>query len=298
MPESPIVARRCLGMSLRAARLAAKVKPDVAERAIQVGASMLSKIEYGRRGIKARHVTALSQLYQLDQETTDELMTLAIKAEAPAWWTAYRVREHYTYYVGMETAADLVQTYEQIFVPGLLQTEDYARTLEQADGPDQISPVEVERATGLRRARQARLSTTDHPLAVDAVVAEPALRWLVGGPKVMSDQLEHLIRLSKQDNITIRVLPYTAGAHQSMRGPYSLLRFHDTPELDLVYLEQHWRGDYLERPEQIEGFAAAHTELHHRAMGVVESRRWMRNLANDLACGTSETSGNPQKESE
>ena len=267
-------------MLLRDDRLAAGVELAAVQEALKLGASMVSKLEYGRRGIKASHVKTLAKLYRLDDETTRSRIDLAISAEAPAWWSPYRVPEHYQQYVGLETGADKVRTFELVYVPGLFQTEDYARA-SHARSPRQMSDVEIARSTGLRRARQARLHTKDHPLKVDAIISEAALRCMVGGPEVMAAQALHLAELSRSKNITIHVLPGQVH-HEAMFGPYSLVTFAEMPDLDTVYLE-HYRGLYLERPEQVGEFKQTHESLRKRAMGIEETRTWLVNLASDLS---------------
>lgn len=282
MPASPVIHRRILGTRLRAARTAAGVDTTDAEKHLGVGRSMLAKMELGRRGVKLGHLITLTELYRLSKEETDELLFLAAQADAPAWWTIYRVPDHYAHYIGLETAADRLLGYEPTFVPGLLQTEDYARAIEEAS-PDENTAINIERATGLRHARQARINTGENPLRIDVVVSEPALHWEVGGPKVMARQVDHLVRMSEQDHVAIRVLPFNTGAHPAMRGPYCLLRFDAYPELDTVYLEQHYRSDYLERPEQVRTFVGIHDDLRRRSLDPDATRTWLRNLSSALS---------------
>lgn len=278
---SPIADRRLLGDRLTRAREAAGVGRDDAARHIKRSAALLSRIEHGRVGIEAAHVQRLAKLYDLDDEATQELVNFSISSGERGWWVPYGVPDHLRDYVGLETVADELLTYEQVHIPALLQTEAYARAIQAGASAEPQSVVSVEKIAGLRRARQARLAD-EPPLRVDAVIAETALAWMVGGPQVMAEQIRHLIAASRQRYITIRVLMANTGAHPAMSGAYSLLRFRENPRLDTVYLE-HWRGTYLEEDSQVKTYVATHDLLRRRAMGVEDSRRWLATVADDLS---------------
>jgi transcriptional regulator with XRE-family HTH domain len=243
-------ARLVLGARLRGLREAAGISPEEAGQAIRGSRSKISRLEHGRTGFKARDIADLLAYYGVS-DTTEcaTLLELAEHANADSWWQAYGdvVPAWLEQYLDMEQAACLIRAYEAQYVPGLLQTGDYARALLRSATPA-APEAEIERRAELRLLRQEVLHSPD-PARLWVVIDEAALRRPVGGMGVMRDQIARLIEASSLPNVRIQVLPLSAGGHAAGGGSVSLLRFPQSELPDVVYLEQVLTAVYLSRPE-------------------------------------------------
>jgi transcriptional regulator with XRE-family HTH domain len=229
---------------------------------IRASESKISRLELGRVGFKDRDIADLLELYGVeDAEQRDALVSLAREANSPGWWHAYDdvVPNWFQTFVGLEEAATLIRSYEIQFLPGLLQTEAYARAVVSSGSPS--SPVsEVERRVNLRIARQAILHRPSPP-HFWAVVDEAALHRPIGGNKVMREQVEHLLTLMSLPNVTLQVMPFRFGGHAGDGGAFTILRFPE-PELpDVVYVEQMVSAYYLDKREYVERYATTMDRL-------------------------------------
>jgi len=261
-PESgPTVLRILLGSQLRKLREEKGISRDDAGYKIRASGSKISRLELGRVGFKLRDVEDLLTLYGVtDKRTRTALVSLARQANTPGWWHKYGdvLPDWFQVYVGLEEAVTLIRTYEVQFVPGLLQTEEYVRAV--AAGPTSASQEEIERRVRLRMTRQALLTRPNAP-KLWAVIDEAALRRPVGGREVMRGQIERLIEATKQPNVTLQVLPFSAGSHSGEAGAFTVLRFPD-PELpDIIYLEQLTSALYLDKQDDAERYLEAMERL-------------------------------------
>ncbi|GGV26566.1 transcriptional regulator [Actinomadura cremea] len=248
----PTVLRMLVGAQLRRHREAAGISTEAAGYEIRGSHSKISRMELGRVGFKERDVADLLTLYGVTgSDVREPLLALAEHANQPGWWQPYGdvVPGWFEPYLGLEQGAVLIRMYEVQTVPELLQTEDYARALLRARHPE-APQEEIDRRVELRMERRRVFARPD-PLRLWAVIDEAALRRAVGGPRVLRDQLRHLIEMAGRTNITVQVLPFAAGGHAAEGGPVSLLRFAE-PELpDVVYLEQLTGALYPDRPSEI-----------------------------------------------
>lgn len=260
-----------MAAELRRLRKAAGITLEEAAHHLDVTHSTLSRVETGHAGIRPPYVESLLRLYGVDEAERDALIKLAREARQRGWWQAYSdvLSADYSSYVGFETEATSIHTYEPQTIPGLLQTEPYARALTRAQEPD-FSPDEVEPRVKLRMERQARLDGEDS-VRFWAILGEAALRYEVGGPEVMREQLERLLDAAEPPNVTIQVLPFAIGAHPGMFGPFVVLSFADFP--DTVYMEHLTRSLYLEEEEEIERYRLVFEHLRAVAVSPEESRK-------------------------
>jgi hypothetical protein len=238
VPESTVL-RMLVGAQLRRLREASLITCGAAGVAIRGSHSKISRLEAGRTRFKARDVADLLTLYGVcDEADRAAVLSMAEQASAPPWWHDYAdvVPPWFEAYLGLESAASIIRTYEVQFVPGLLQTEDYARAVIQL-GHHDASYAEIERRVGLRMRRQ-RLLSGPHPPRLWAVIDEAALRRPIGGPGVMRAQIEHLIAMAGHPHIAIAIIPFSTGGHSAAGGPMTILRFPEDEIPDLVYLEQ------------------------------------------------------------
>jgi transcriptional regulator with XRE-family HTH domain len=244
-----------VGAQLRRLRTDMGLTREEAGEAIRASEWKIHRLENGQVGFKERDIIDLLDRYGVtDPDEVDELLTLAREANVPGWWQHYGdvLPQWFRTYVDLESAATLIRTYEGMFVPGLLQTDDYMRAVIRGAHLED-SAEEVGRKVRLRMARQTLL-TGEHPPRLWAVVDEAAMRRPVGGAEVMRGQLERLIEATKLPNVTLQVLPFGAGAHPAMVGSFSVLRFPDEELPDVVYLEHLTSALYLNKPEEVDQY--------------------------------------------
>jgi DNA-binding XRE family transcriptional regulator len=250
-PGGPTVRRMLVGSRLRRLRVEAGMTREEAGEAIRASEWKIHRLENGQVGFKERDVVDLLSLYGVtDPGEVAAVVGMAMDANDTGWWHQYGdvLPQWFRAYVDLEQAATIIRTYEGQFIPGLLQTDDYARAV-MIRGPDEESE-DVERRVALRAARQAAL-TRQEPPRLWAVVDEAALRRPVGSPDVMRAQLERLIEATGLPNITLQVLPFGAGAHPAMVGAFSILRFAGIDLPDVVYLEHLTGAIYLDKREDV-----------------------------------------------
>ena len=233
----PTALRILLGAHLRRLREAQGVSREDAGWEIRASESKISRMELGRVGFKERDVADLLSLYGVDDaDERDRLLTLARQANSPGWWHRYGdvLPSWFQSYLGLEASAALIRTYEVQFVPGLLQTEGYARAVVLL-GHGRARPEEIDRRVALRLQRQAILDR-DEPVQLWAVVDEAVLRRPIGGTEVMRAQLEALLEATARPNVRLQIVPFTAGGHSAAGGAYTILRFPDQELPDVVYI--------------------------------------------------------------
>jgi hypothetical protein len=222
----------------------------------------MSRLERGRVGFKERDVADLLTLYGVhDAEKRDAVLELARRANAPVWWHSYSdvVPSWFEVYVGLEDGASRIRTYELQFVPGLLQTEEYARAVTVL-GHQAAAPDEVDRRVELRLNRQRVLTRPGAP-HYWVVVDEAALRRPLGEPGVMRRQLERLIEGAMMPNVTLQVVPFMRGGHAAAGGQFSILRFAEPDLPDIVYMEQLTSAVYLDKREDVDRYLAVMEQL-------------------------------------
>jgi transcriptional regulator with XRE-family HTH domain len=240
----PTVLRLLVGAQLRRLREAQGVTADRAGYAIRGSASKISRMELGRVRFKERDVADLLTLYGVtDPIERLSILDLAREACAPGWWQPYGdlIPPWFEAYLGLEQGAAVIRCYEVQFVPGLLQTEHYARAVIRLGLPE-APDEEIERRVRLRMERQQVLTRRD-PLKFWAIIDEGALRRPFGGAAVMRDQLRHLIQMTEMPNVTVQISPFCAGGHGA-GGPVSILRLPASDLHDVVYLEQLTGASY------------------------------------------------------
>jgi hypothetical protein len=258
----PTVLRMLLGAHLRRLREARGVSREDAGWQIRSSESKISRLELGRVSFKERDVADLLTLYGLDDdEERERLMTLARDANTPGWWQRYGgvFPAWFQSYLGLESAAALIRTYEVQFVPGLLQTRDYARAVVLL-GHERATEEEIERRVDLRMTRQRTLNRPEPP-QLWVVVDEAALRRPIGGAKVLRGQIEALIKATEQPHIRLQVIPFHVGGHAAAGGAFSILRFPDQDLPDVVYIEQLTSAMYIDKREDVEHYAKAMERL-------------------------------------
>jgi transcriptional regulator with XRE-family HTH domain len=277
----PTIKRRRLGSALRRLREQAGHSTESSAAALGWSQSKVSRIETATVAVSPADVRALLDLYDVQSEELTALVDLAMEDRPPSWWRQYSevLPENFSGYLSLESEASRIFAYESEVVPGLLQTDDYARTV-LAQHPLAVMPDEVERSTQLRRARQGRLHGDD-PLHLDVVVSESALRRVVGGPAVMREQLSHLLEMAALPNVTLRILTFAAGAHPATNGSFRVLDFPDADDPRIVCLDTMVTTTYREGLREVGAFLLAHERLRGMALDPDRSGAFLRGLVKD-----------------
>ncbi|GGI81596.1 transcriptional regulator [Saccharopolyspora subtropica] len=274
---TPPVARIQLGQLLRKLREQAGKTQEAAAEALECQKPRISKIETGKATISAGDVRLLIDLYGADEATGQTVVQLAREARKRA--TA-RIPDWAQRYVALETIASAMQVYEPELVPGLLQTEDYARAITRATDPTPTEE-EVERLVVTRMERTARIHS-GNPLHLSVVLNEAVLRRPVGGAKVMADQLRYLREATELPNVTLQVLPFSAGAHVAMGSSFYILEIEHPAKATVVYVECLTSGDYVDNAAQIERFVSAFKQLQVSSSKETETAATLERAMRDL----------------
>jgi hypothetical protein len=279
LDSGPTVNRILLGTQLRRLREEAGISPQEAGAHIRASHAKISRLELGRVGFKIRDIEDLLDLYGVkDERERNAFLQMAARANERGWWSrdSDLIQGWFEMYLRLEQEAQSVRTYEAQLIPGLLQSEGYARAVLRLFFPN--APAhEIDRRTTLRMNRQKILTQPGGP-RLWAIVDENALNRSVGSTAIMKAQLEHLLELTALPNVTMQVLPFLAGGHAAMGGPFTILRFAP-PELpDIVYLEQYNSATYLDRRADVEDYLWAMERLGVAALTPVESRKLVERL--------------------
>jgi transcriptional regulator with XRE-family HTH domain len=272
-----------LGAQLRQLRESAGISRESAADEIRASVSKMSRLELGRTSFKLRDANDLLSLYGVrDDADRATLITLAKQANTPGWWHAYGdlVPSWFEPYLGLEQAARLIRCFEIEFVPGLLQTQDYARAAIRIAHPG-ATQTEINLQLALRMRRQQLLHQADPP-HLWAIIDEAVLRRPVGGTETMRRQIRHMIELCQLHHVTIQVLPFSAGGHPAAGGAVTLLRFPEGRIPDVVYLEQLNSALYLDKPPETLPYWNAFNSLATEAEDPVASRETMRRRLTEL----------------
>ncbi|GAB3487849.1 helix-turn-helix protein [Amycolatopsis cihanbeyliensis] len=257
----PGVRRRVLGKRLRKLREKRGMTTTTVSKRMKMAQPSLSRIENGRNAILTEHVYKLCEIYGASKAETTRLIRLSEQSRERGWWESYSdvISDWFEIYASLESDAERILLYESEFVPGMFQTPGYIRAVYRAAHPE-AGDEAANRAVDLRVARQLRLEDR----SITALINEGAVRRVVGGSSVMLDQVRHLIDVIERQHADIRIMPFAAGAHAAMSGPFNLLKFPDANEIDLVYVENERGGMYFERPEDL----ARYTDIFDRALGL------------------------------
>ncbi|HMD24704.1 MAG TPA: helix-turn-helix transcriptional regulator [Streptosporangiaceae bacterium] len=250
----PTVQRLVLGGHLRRLREDAEITTERAAVAIRGSHSKISRMEHGRVGFKERDIADLLTLYGVgDGDEREALLKLASGSNLPGWWQSYSdILPHWVEpYFGLEAAASFIREYELQFVPGLLQTEAYARAVIRLG--TSVTEEEVIRRAQARVSRQEILRR-QLPPKIWAVLDEGALHRVVGSAETMKGQLRHLLDMCDHPAVTVQILPFSAGAHRAMGGAFTILRYTEPDLRDVVFIEQLTSALYLDKQTEVDSY--------------------------------------------
>lgn len=273
MPESgapsPTLRRRRLSAILRELRAGSGMSAEEVAGRLKWGKNKPLYLESGQ-GVRPdpHDIERLAELYGVPQAQKDELIRLAEAAREKGWWHPYikQLSRPYTTLIGLELEAEEVQAFESSVLHGLLQTEDYAKALIRGGGPSRVSTADAESRAKIRMERQ-RILRRDDPAQLTVILDEAAIRRKVGGSDVMRAQLQHLLELTQVPNITLRVMPFNAGAHPGVAGSFTVLRFADAADAPAVYVETVAGEFYVEETDEVEAYSSAFEVLKAKVLG-------------------------------
>ncbi|MEW2495312.1 helix-turn-helix transcriptional regulator [Streptomyces nodosus] len=275
MQYGPAVRRRRLGAELRALRARAGLTSGQAAVLVGWHQSKVSRIETGASGVKPADVGLLLDAYEIqDSELRDLLLVLAGSEDGGGrqnWWHAYRgvLPPAYRDFISLESQASGIRTVETSVVPGLLQTPAYARAVTRA-AVGTLEDAALDTLVEVRLARQDVLRA-DPPLRLNAVLDEAVLRREVGGPEVMAHQLRRILEAARLPQVRLQVLPFSAGAHIGITGPFVIFSFPSRSDLDVVVLDHLTSSLYLERKEDLWAYIEAFSALQVHALSPEDS---------------------------
>jgi len=281
--SGPTVRRRQLMAELKRLREAAGLSQEAVAERLDWHPTKLMRIETGRTSPHPNDVRLMLEVYGMtDREQVAALVKLARDARQKGWWYSYRdvLLNRYEFFIGLEAEATSIRNFELAMVPGLLQTEEYARSVIRS-GQLELGTDEVERLVDVRMTRQQLLAKGDRP-QLWAILDEAAIRRLVGGPTVMRDQLEHLVAATELGRTTIQVVAYGAGAHPGQAGPFVMFGFAEPAEPDVVYTETVGGNLYMDKPDEVRLYATAFDHLRALALSPGDTRAMLRAAADAL----------------
>ncbi|MEV6018101.1 helix-turn-helix transcriptional regulator [Streptomyces sp. NPDC002667] len=277
--SAPTVGQVVLGRRLLDLRERAGLKREEAARILRVAPATVRRMEMAEVSLKIPYLQLLLKSYGVGDQEAEAFVLLAEDANKPGWWQRFHdiLPDWFSMHVSLEGAASLLRSYEPHFIPGLLQTEDYARGVLMAGAIGQTRPEDIERHVALRMQRQDLLTREDAP-RIWAVMDETVLRRTIGGPEVMRAQIDKLLQATRLPHVTLQVIPFSSGPHPGTYGPFVLFRFA-MPELpDMVYSEYLTGAVYLDARSEV----ATHLEVMDRMAAQAATAHRTKEILRDL----------------
>ncbi|MFG3254992.1 helix-turn-helix domain-containing protein [Streptomyces sp. NPDC048172] len=280
---APTVLRIVLGKRLQQLRDKAGLSYEQAARALDVTHATVRRMEKAEVGLKVPYVEKLLRTYGVsDPSEIEGFVSLAREANQPGWWHRYRdvTPEWFSVFVSLETESHEIRAYEPHYIPGLVQTENYARAVLRAGMPH-APEGEIKRQVALRLERQALLSRENPPM-LWVVMDETVLRRPIGGAEVMREQIDHLIEVSEQTHIQLQLMPYSAGPHPAMYGPFHLFRFPQEELPDVACAESLVGAVYFDQIDDVSGFREALDRMCAQAVPLSRTRATLTALRKEI----------------
>lgn len=279
--KAPTIRLRRLAAELKRLRVEAGLTQEEAAAHTGFDPSSLYRIERAMNKPQRRTVITLMNLYGVtDPARRETLMSWLKESVQQGWVQIYEpyLPELYQTYIQFEYDAERLRNYESLFLPGLLQTEDYARAVIKGIAPD-LSADDVKARVDVRMRRQTVLTRPTTPLQLIAVVDEAAIRRVVGGTAIMRAQLEHLLEAAEAPNVTVQVVPFSAGAHPGMPGSFVVMEFAAQVDPPLVYSDSMVGDAFLEAEEDVARFNTAFEQIMKKALSQTKSLSMIRTAA-------------------
>ncbi|MFE6761182.1 helix-turn-helix domain-containing protein [Streptomyces sp. NPDC057689] len=281
--SAPTVGQVVLGKRLQDLRERAGMSRDQAAKVLRVTAATVRRMETAEVALKIPYVQALLKAYGIADAENDAFVELAEEANRPGWWQRFHdvLPDWFSMYVSLEGAASLLRMYEPHFVPGLLQTEDYARTVMRTGAIGQTRPEDIERHVALRMERQSLLTRPDAP-RLWVVMDETVLRRPVGSEDIMRAQVDKLLEATTMPNVTLQIAEFSTGHHPGTYGPFVLFRFA-VPELpDMVYSEYLTGAVYFDARPEVASYLEVMDRMAAQAATAQRTKELLRDFRKEL----------------
>ncbi|MEU6095584.1 helix-turn-helix transcriptional regulator [Streptomyces sp. NPDC047079] len=277
--SAPTVGQVVLGRRLMDLRERAGLKREEAARILRVAPATVRRMETAEVALKIPYLQLLLKAYGVSDEEAEAFVQLAEDANKPGWWQRFHdiLPGWFSMYVSLEGAAALIRQYEPHFVPGIMQTEDYAQGVLRSGAVGQTSPEDIERHVALRMQRQALLTREDAP-RIWVVMEETALRRPVVGSQVMRAQIDRLLQITQLPHVTLQVLEFSSGPHPGTYGPFVLFRFAMSELPDMVYSEYLTGAVYLDARNEV----STHLEVMDRMAAQAATAQRTKEILEDL----------------
>jgi transcriptional regulator with XRE-family HTH domain len=285
----PTIERRRLRSALRRLRELAGVTQDQVAAAMDWSPSKVIRIEAGAVGISITDLRALLRLYDVtDADAINELAELARSSRKRSWWSEYKesLSPQLVSYIGLEADASAIRYYQPLALPGLLNTEAYARAVVRGTSPVPLTDADLDTRVEVRLKRQQAVLGRDNPPEVTAVLDEAVLRRRVGGVSVMRAQLAYLRRLASRPYVTMQVLPFSAGATPGLTGPFVILEFAAAADTDVVYLETQPGAIWIDKQDDVAPYRGAFDSVRGAALSPEASDALIERVADELGART------------
>ncbi|NUR04857.1 MAG: helix-turn-helix domain-containing protein [Streptomyces sp.] len=275
---APTVGQVVLGRRLQELREAARLKREEAARVLRVAPATVRRMEMAEVALKIPYVQVLLETYGVPDDEAAAFVALAEEANRPGWWQRFHdvLPDWFSLYVSLEGAAGIIRSYEPHFVPGLLQTEDYARAVMEAGTVGQTGPETIDRHVSLRMARQRLLDRPDPP-HLWVIMDETVLRRPVSiRGEVMREQLDKLLEFAERDRVTLQIAEFKDGPHPGTYAPFTLFRFGE-PELpDMVFTEYLTGALYLDSRKEVSAHLEVLDHMTARAASAQRTKKILR----------------------
>jgi transcriptional regulator with XRE-family HTH domain len=281
--SAPTVGQVVLGRRLLDLRERAGLKREEAAHVLRVAPATIRRMETAEVSLKIPYLQLLLKEYGVSDQDADVFVQLAEEANRPGWWQRFHdiLPGWFSMYVSLEGAAALIRSYEPHFVPGLLQTEDYARAVLKSGAISQTGPEDIDRHVALRMRRQDLLTRSGAP-RFWAVMDETVLRRPVGGPEVMRAQIDKLLEAAKLPNVTLQIAPFAGGPHPGTYGPFVLFRFAMSELPDMVYSEYLTGAVYLDARAEVATYLEVMDRMAAQAATAHRTKEILRGLRKEL----------------
>ncbi|MFB4302222.1 helix-turn-helix domain-containing protein [Actinomadura sp. NTSP31] len=282
------VPRRQLGRYLRELRTNARFTVQAAATALEWSEAKMWRIETGQTSLRSHDVETMCRVYGAPDDMKTALMGLAKETKGKGWWHAYGdvIPDGFDLFIGLEEAARSLEEYSPELVPGLFQTPEYARAV--ITNNTRLLDEEIDRRVQLRVQRQTLVTRSTSPPTLKAALNEAVVHRVVGGPTVMAAQLDRLAELNERPNVSIRVVPFAAGAHRGLdTGPFIHMRFATTGdgrnhEPPTVYVQGFTGALYLDRAREIDRYSEGFAVIWGNALPQEDSSALFRQTAREM----------------
>lgn len=263
-----------LARLLREFREKAGVDQQQVAKYLGIHRSAIGHWEVARSRPSKEKLEQLLDAYGVDDEERLHVEQMRADSNKSGWWTLHKLPSTFEPYVGFEADAVEAFNFESGLVPGLLQTREYSRAVHRS-ARRPLSPLVVENHVDARARRQERLDEDD-PLVLHVVIAEEAFLRVMGSERIMAEQVDHLIAMSKRDNIRVHLLPLNATGHTTLQCGFSILRFPQHG--DVAFVDTPLSGHIADAPEQTGELNRLFAQYQNAALAVPESRSYLATL--------------------